>query len=287
MRLNDLAPTGEFIEIDGQRLHYRILGDDGPPVIGIHGASGNLLDWTAGVAPGMAETNRVLLFDRPGLGFSTRPANGSNPSVQAALMREAARQLGFERAILAGHSYGGAVALAWALDAPETVESLLLLAAPSQTWKTGPSLQNRIASNPVGGPILANLAAAFVPDSLIESNVAEVFAPQLPPENYAERINLRLTLQPAVIQANATDLVTLKSHINEMIPRYDALTMPVELLHGDADTTVGLEIHSRPLAARLPQARLEVLDGVGHMPHHVAQPAVLSALARLNAQYGG
>lgn len=278
-------PSGDFIEVEGQRLHYRVLGETGPEVVVIHGASGNLLDWAEGLAPKMAETNRVLVLDRPGMGFSTRSEGGESPFVQARLLRAAAAQLGFGGAILVGHSYGGAVALAWALDAPETLASLLLLAAPSHVWEAPPSLRNRILVNPLGGPVLAHLAAAFVPDGVIESGVTNVFAPQAPPDAYAERINARRLLRPEILRNNAADLVALKGHIRQMQPRYGELAMPVELLHGDADTTVWLDIHSRPFAETVENARLTVLDGIGHMPHHVAKGEVLAALGRLNATY--
>jgi pimeloyl-ACP methyl ester carboxylesterase len=201
-------------------------------------------------------------------------------------MRKAATELGWGKALLIGHSFGGSVALAWTLDAPETVSGLMLLAAPSHVWSTGPSLRNRIASNPIGGPILANLAAAFVPDRMIEASIRDVFAPQAPPDNYAEDIAVRLSLQPDVIQANATDLVRLKTHIHRMVPLYDSLTMPVEIIHGTADTIVWPNIHSIPLAERLPHANLQLLDGIGHMPHHTSTSAMLDALDRLNQAIG-
>lgn len=284
MRHRNTRPTGQFIDIDGTRLHYKILGESGPKVVIIHGASGNLLDWTIGPALEIAKNNRVLLFDRPGLGFSDRaPKNGSSLSVQAALMRKAALRLGWDKHMLIGHSYGGSVALSWSLDAPETVSSLLLLAAPSHVWPTGPSLRNRIASNPVGGPILSHLAAAFVPQSMIEDSVKSVFAPQSPPDNYAERINVHLVLQPQIIQNNARDVTQLKTFIREMQPRYEELTMPVTMLHGDADKTVDLEIHSIAMSKRLPHAKLEVLKGIGHMPHHVSLSEVLAAISAMHS----
>ncbi|MHA3913629.1 alpha/beta fold hydrolase [Halovulum sp. GXIMD14793] len=288
-RFSDLQPSGKFVEVDGTRLHYRILGKDGPQVLAIHGASGNILDWIVGPAQAIAENHRLLLIDRPGLGYSDRaPQDGSNPFVQARLMRRAETQLGFDAPILIGHSYGGAVALAWALDAPEVVPGLMLLAAPSHVWDGPPSLRNRrLASTPVLGQLATHLAAATVPQSMIDAAIDDVFAPQTPPPDYANRIEARLVLRPATQQANATDIATLKPHIRAMVPRYDSLTMPIELLHGDADTTVGLSIHSEPFAQRLPNAHLTVLDGIGHMPHHARPNEVLAALNRLTANRKG
>ncbi len=281
------VPSGEFVEVEGQRLHYRLLGDAGPEVVVIHGASGNLLDWTEGLAPKMAETCRVLVMDRPGLGFSTRPGGGEDIFVQARLMRKAAGALGFRKAILVGHSFGGSVALAWALEAPQTVASLLLLAAPSHVWDAPPSVRNRVLADPLAGPVLAVLAGALVPDGMIEAGVRDVFAPQVPPEGYAAAIDARRLLRLEILRNNAADLVALKGHIGRMQPRYGSMAMPVELLHGNADGVVHLDIHSRPFAETVPGARLTVLDGIGHMPHHVAQGEVLAALGRLVAKGTG
>jgi pimeloyl-ACP methyl ester carboxylesterase len=52
------------------------------------------------------------------------------------------------------------------------------------------------------------------------------------------------------------------------------------MVHGDADTTVGLDIHSKPLEERLPHANLTVLPGIGHMPHHVREGEVVAAVKR-------
>ena len=88
-------------------------------------------------------------------------------------------------------------------------------------------------------------------------------------------------LKPEVLRANALQLSALKGQIALMVPRYPGLTMPVEILHGTADTTVSIDIHSVALAAQLPHARLTVLDGIGHMPHQVALPDMEAAFGRL------
>jgi len=277
-------PTGQFLTVGSTRLHYRVLGT-GPKVIAIHGASGNLRDWTLGPAQALARGHSVLVIDRPGHGFSQRaPENGGDPSVQAGLMRAAAEQLGFGRAMMIGHSYGGTVALAWALDAPQTVSGLMLLAAPSQVWPGGLGLLNGLNANPVTGPVLSRLLPVLVPQGLKEAAVARIFRPQSPPPRYLERVDADLALRPQTVRANAEDLSELKRHIRSYVPRYPGLPMPVEILHGTADRTVPIDIHSDKLADQIPDAVYTRLDGIGHMPHHVATGAMLEALARLRSR---
>ncbi|MEY8838497.1 alpha/beta fold hydrolase, partial [Cribrihabitans sp. XS_ASV171] len=107
-------PRGELLEIDGVQVHAVVMGA-GPDVVLIHGSSGNARDMTFDLAPRLAERYRVIAFDRPGLGFTDRLHEaGATISEQAALLSRAAVALGAERPVVVGHSYGGAVALAWA-----------------------------------------------------------------------------------------------------------------------------------------------------------------------------
>ncbi|MEM6308379.1 MAG: alpha/beta fold hydrolase, partial [Pseudomonadota bacterium] len=111
-------PIGQFVEIDGVRLHYTDQGS-GQAIVLIHGASGNLRDFAFDLAPELAKSHRVIAFDRPGLGYSERatPAydniwtsQAESPQEQAALLIAATRALGVKQPIVVGHSFGGAVA---------------------------------------------------------------------------------------------------------------------------------------------------------------------------------
>jgi pimeloyl-ACP methyl ester carboxylesterase len=277
----DAVARARAIEIDGAALAFVRRGS-GPPVVLIHGASGNLRDWTPAL-PLLAERREVVAFDRPGHGLSGWPGSGGlRLGEQARRMRGALRRMGIERATLVGHSYGGSVALAWALEAPETVDGLVLLAAPSQVWEGGLGLSTDLLANPLSGPALARAIPALLPRTVAEAAAARVFAPQPVPPGYLDMLRLELVLRPATLRANAGQLAALKDQIRVMVPLYPDLAMPVELIHGTADVTVPLAIHSEPLAAQLPRARLTRLAGVGHMPHHVALPEVVAALDRLS-----
>ncbi|MEM9813591.1 MAG: alpha/beta hydrolase [Pseudomonadota bacterium] len=276
-------PTFDFVTVEGLKIHYRILGE-GPPVIALHGAAGNLLDWEIGPARELAKRHRVLLLDRPGFGFSERPANGHELSVQARILASAAQKVGFPRAILIGQSFGGAVALAWALERPDSVAGLCLIAAPSHLWPGGVGPLYTTLSVPVIGPVLAHVLPRMAPESRIEGRIARIFHPAAPPEGYLERIGVSLSLRPKQLRAAAMDLTRLKPQIRAMVPHYPSLKMPVEILHGKADRVVLLRLHSRPLARAVPDARFTRLPGQGHMLHHTATPTFLDAVGRLAAR---
>ena len=81
-------------------------------------------------------------------------------------------------------------------------------------------------------------------------------------------------------------MANLKPYLEKMAPLYPGLNQPIEIVHGDADTTVGLDIHSRRMVREVPSARLTVLKDVGHMPHHAAPDQVVAAIDRAAARAG-
>jgi pimeloyl-ACP methyl ester carboxylesterase len=107
------------------------------------------------------------------------------------------------------------------------------------------------------------------------------------PEGYADHIGAPLTVRPDSFRANTRQVNTLRPHVVAMSERYNReWTLPLEIIHGDQDTTVPLVIHSIPLSEAVPGARLTVLEGVGHMPHHAAPDVVEAAIDRIAAQAG-
>lgn len=278
-------PEGQFLTVNGHRVHYVEKGN-GPPLVLIHGASGSLRDWTFDAVDRLARRYRVIAFDRPGLGYTPRiDRDGASIFEQADLFVAAAAQLGAPRPIVVGHSYGGAVALAWAVDHPDAVSGLVLVSAASQTWDTGLPLFYRVTSGPLGA--LANPAiAALAGEDRVQQAIASVFAPQRVPPGYAAHIGAELALRPDSLRENALQRASLKPEIARMVPRYPDLTLPVELLHGDADTTVGLQIHAVPTARQIPGARLTVLPGVGHAAQHVSAAQMDAAIDRVAHRAG-
>ncbi|GAA3877285.1 alpha/beta hydrolase [Celeribacter arenosi] len=263
-----------------QGVHIRSFGDpDAPPVVLIHGASGTTYDMTFRLAPMLAQEFRVHVVDRPGFGHSQSIADESL-SGQADALRRAVSEIDPRAPIVLGQSYGGSVALSWALDAPESVAALVLAAAPSQVWKGGPSRLNRLLSARGIGHIASWLIAAYVPRSYIDRQIGDIFAPQPAPDGYTDSLAAGLSIRPSTHRLNARQRIALKSQIAAMVQHYPDIDIPVESIHGDADVIVPLDIHARPLASQIAGNNLDVLEGIGHMPHHVAPEALLEATRR-------
>ena len=276
--MNSQAP-GEFITVSGKKLHYKKAGS-GPPVIILHGASGNFLDWTLSHFDALAREYTVLAFDRPGLGRSDA-ADDNSLSAQADLMRKAATQLGLPKATIVGHSFGGSVALKWALDAPEAVSGLVLLSAPSMVWPGSAGRLYDIAKIPVLGFALSQMVPYLANERRVNRAVEVIFAPQPVAEGYLDHVEPDLSTRPQNFRNNAAQVGALKAQMIEMVKDYDRLTMPIEVIHGTADEIVPAEIHSIPFAREMRQANLTLLEGIGHMPHHTSPDALFDALRRV------
>lgn len=273
-------PTGRFVTVEGLRVHAHVEGS-GPDVVLIHGASGNTRDFTFDLVDRLKDDFRVTVFDRPGLGWSDPAGDrGVDPLVQADILRAAAGQLGLRDPVVLGHSYGGAVALAWALREPDGPRALVLLGAAAMPWPGGLGPWYGVTASRLGGATVVPLVAAFAPPARAEGVVASIFAPAPVPEGYVSHVGAGLTLRRDTLRANARQVNGLKPHITRMAENYGALTLPVEIVHGTADTIVPARIHAIPLSRRLPDARLTLIDGAGHMPHHSHPDLVVEAIRR-------
>ncbi len=287
-------PSGQVIGDAPRRIHTQVLGE-GPDLVMIHGASGNLREFTFALADRLKVRYRVILLDRPGLGWTDRAPSRSggpvrrtaaSPAEQAEMLQAAADALGVTRPIVLGHSFGGAVAMAWALSRPDDTAAVVMVAGVSQPWPGQLDWQYRVMDTALGDLLIPPLVAAFTPDGLIRSNVDAIFAPQTMPEGYLAHIGPRLALRRAAFRTNARQINALRPHVVEMSQRYPQLRMPFEILHGTADEIVPMRIHSEPLAQQVPGAVLTRLDGVGHMPQHVAPDEVEAAIDRAAARAG-
>jgi pimeloyl-ACP methyl ester carboxylesterase len=274
-------PTGQVVTVEGKRVHAHVQGT-GPDVVLIHGAGGNARDFTFDLVGRLAPEFRVIAFDRPGFGFSDDLGEaGISPLMQAAHLQKAAVLLGVRDPVVLGHSYGGAVAMAWALTDPGATRGVVVVSGATMPWDGGLDTWYHVTGGRIGGATLVPLLTAFVPDARTELALEGIFAPDPVPPGYGAHVGPGLTLRRASLRANGRQVLALKDHLRAMSPSYGKLAMPFELIHGTADRTVYARVHSIPLSSILPDARLTLIDGAGHMPHHSHPQTVVDAIRRL------
>lgn len=278
-------PTGVQVDVNGVPVHVIEAGADGPVVLMIHGASANAREFAFTLAPRLSDNHRVLMADRPGHGYSGRPVDGEELGVQAAQMAGALKVLAPDRqAIVVGHSYGGAVALRLALDHPERVKGLVLLAPTTHDWGGGGiAWYNRLAGPPIVGPVFSQFAPIAGPGA-VKSGIDGVFDPNDAPENYYENSGLGLLFRPPHFRANAKDMNALREELAAQQDRYPDLGMPVILFSGAQDTVINPKLHAGKIKHQVEDFTLVPLSDSGHMPHHDHGAEVADAIRELAAR---
>jgi len=274
-------PIGAFITVDGTRIHYTKTGS-GPALILLHGAGGHLKDYDYALIPELAKRYTVLAFDRPGHGYTDMlPTQGATLEAQSDLLHKAALQLGVTQAYIAGYSFGGALALNWAIKEPAFVKGLVLISSVSMPWPGEIHSSYRMAAKPIVGPALMAAATAYLPDRYFETRYASVFAPDHPPKGFMGHVGVGMSVRYKSFVENARQLAHMRPQIVEQSQHYPKLQMPITLLHGDADTSVPMHIHSQEFVKITPQAKLQPLSGMGHATMQLAPKDVIQAIAAI------
>ncbi|MGH6680753.1 MAG: alpha/beta fold hydrolase [Bradyrhizobium sp.] len=290
-RLARIHPQrGKLVEVEGATLNVVELGQRDapfPPIVMIHGASSNLQMMRQPLGKLLAAKHRVILIDRPGHGWSTRARRQDcTPAAQGRMVEQALESLGVRRVILVVHSWSGALGARMALDYPERLAGLIMLAPVAYPWRGGVGWYNRAVAMPLIGPLLAYTITFPLGLFLVRSGARRVFLPQIMPDGFVKNTATPLLLRPRQFLANASDLVSLKAAVAEQAPRYGEIKVPTTVISGDVDKTVSTKIHSCAFAAALAFAKLIVLPGVGHMVQQAAPERVMSEIEAMIAEIG-
>lgn len=271
-------PAGEFIEADGLRLHYVERGT-GSPVVLLHGNGVTLQDYEVSGVLGLAEENhRVIAFDRPGFGYSDRPRSTIwTPRAQAAVIAAALERLGVARAVVVGHSWGTLVALAMALDRPDTVSGLVLLSGYYYPTARTDVIPSSLPAIPGLGDVLSHtvspLSGALIGPAVVKAS----FAPAPVPDKFAS-FPVGLTLRPSQVRATAAEAALMISSAAELSRRYGEVRAPVVIMAGEGDLIAHTDKHAKRLAREIAGSELRVVPGQGHLLHYAVPEQVVAAI---------
>jgi pimeloyl-ACP methyl ester carboxylesterase len=274
----DNPPAGQFIDVQGVRLHYVEHGK-GEPLVLLHGNGSMIQDFgSSGLISMASEKYRVITFDRPGFGHSSRPRGRVwTPQAQADLIYEALQRIGINRAMVLGHSWGASVAASLALKHPETVSGLVLASGyyfptvrADVVLLSGPAV-------PIVGDILSYTLAPLVSRAIWPLLMRKIFGPAPVPEKF-KSFPKEMAVRPSQIRASAAETAFMIP--NAIVERedYQALKMPVAIIAGQEDRLIPIDEQSARLHEEIAQSTLHRIAGAGHMVHQTAPAAMLSAI---------
>jgi pimeloyl-ACP methyl ester carboxylesterase len=271
-------PIGRFITVDGVRLHYIDKGK-GDVVTLIHGNLTLAEDFLlSGVVDTLAERYRVIVFDRPGFGYSDRPHRIWTPSAYAELLQKAFSQLGVERMTVVSHSFASLIALDLALQYPALVEGLVLIAGYFYPTARADVFFMSFTALPGFGDIMRYTISPPLTRLFLPSVLRWLFSPAPITERFEQGFPNSFAARPIQIGAEAEDSALMTVAATKLQSRYAELKIPITILAGDGDKMVDLDRQSRRFHEEVPQSEFIVIPGAGHMAHHTAPDKIVASV---------
>lgn len=271
---------GSFLEIEGVKLHYLSKGQ-GSTVVLLHGNGSMIQDWMiSGLVDKLALNHRVVVFDRPGFGYTDRPRSTVwTPEAQANLLAKGFLELGLEAPAVVGHSFATLVTLALALNHPKSVSRIVLIggyyypsARVDAVLASGPAI-------PVIGDAMRYTVSPLAGRLLEPAANRKLFSPAPVTRGWEEDYPTDMAVRPSQIRAVAAEAALMIPAAASLSKRYEQLKLPVTIVAGAGDQIVDPLTQSARLHAELPGSKFLLVPGAGHMVHHTAATAVGEAIA--------
>lgn len=276
-----VPPSGKFITIDGNRIHYVEKGE-GRAILFVHGLGAQLHQFRSTLF-GRIDGYRLVAIDRPGSGYSERVAGATGGlSEQALVLRRFIEALGLEKPLVVGHSLGGAVALTLAVEHPEAISGLALLAPYTHhSGVVAPEFAAIYIPSSLKRRLIAETVAIPAARKYADQTLAFVFGPQPVPADYMTEGGGWAGLRPSHFYATSTDIVALGNDYPRLQERFGEIKVPVGILFGTADRVLDYQKHGVEMVGRIPDLDLELAEGIGHMAQFGATEQTVAFIKRM------
>ncbi|MDQ4041245.1 MAG: alpha/beta hydrolase [Actinomycetota bacterium] len=262
-----------YAELPGRKAHYVRRGE-GEPFLAIMGMSGSHVSWGEPFLEALARDFDVIAFDNRGVGLSDWV---SEPFATADLAADAAGLLDaleVESAHVLGVSMGGMIAQELVLTHPERVRTLSL----GCTYCGGPN--GRITSPAVAQRLAAGMMSGDRELALRTAYEVNLSAGYRADESRYAAFREMATQYPAAVEVILLQAQAAQAH--DAAARLAAIATPTLVIHGTEDEMLECS-NGELIASLIPGARLERLEGVGHM-FWWEQPERSAALVREHAR---
>jgi pimeloyl-ACP methyl ester carboxylesterase len=252
----------------------------------IHGLGGTLWNYTYALVDKLSGEFRVIAVDRPGSGYSTRSDDApAGLGAQAHTLAKFVRALGLKQPLLVGHSLGGALSLAIALDHPDCAGGLALIAPLTQAQDDVPEpFQGLVINSPMVRKIIAWTLAIPLSIRNAPKQLQFVFGPDAVPADFPTRGAGLLGLRPSSFYNTSSDLVAANEDLPGMMKRYGGLTIPLGMLYAKGDVILDYRRQGEAMKQQYPALDLTLLDGHGHMLPLTAPDATADLIRRVAAR---
>lgn len=270
------AVEEQRINVGGLTTRYFTAGNDGLPLVLLHGDGDSALDWSW-VLPMLAATHRVYAPDLPGAGDSAKPNREYSPEFLAQFAIDFLSAIGIERAVLVGNSLGGLVALHVALSRSEQVAALALVDS-SGLGHSVSMLLSHLTLPWYGDAAITWCKTPFGAKQRAWSRAALLFAhpSQVPDAWVAEQE--RMALLPGFLEASLSSLraqLDLFGQRKVLLDSLGQLQMPTLVVWGTDDLVLPKD-QARDAVSRLQQGQLALIPDCGHLPH-IERPELFTA----------
>lgn len=293
--LDQPTPREGYAPVEGAALYYRDIGQ-GQPIIILHGGPSFDHNYLLPDLDRLADAFRLIYYDQRGRGKSAWSVQPAAVSLQSEMddLEALRAHLQLEQAALLGHSWGGLLALEYALRHPERVSRLVLLNTAPASYGDFQLFERQLnmrEPEDVERMRVLESSPTFEEGDL-ETRAAYYrlyFQPTLRPPELLDRLSARLYLgwtKETVLTARATTgrlwEETAESPEYNLLPQITRLRIPTLVLHGDYDfVPVACAAH---IAEAIPDARLVVLPDCGHFSYLERPDAVREALTEFFAK---
>jgi pimeloyl-ACP methyl ester carboxylesterase len=192
-------------------------------------------------------------------------------------------RLGIRRPILVGHSLGGAVSLAYALQYPAETKALVLVAPATVSFQPKPPIDKFAVASPFLQALLSQTVAVPALMRSGAETTRAIFAPDAVPADFAIAGGAGLSRRPTQIRANFRDFTQLGAGLDTMQPKYQQLGLPIHIIVGTKDNVLQSDAHIKPFNG-MRNVKVTRIDNAGHMLIYSQPDQILEAVAAVEGK---
>jgi len=274
-------PAEHFINIENTKVRYVEAGA-GPVVVLIHGNAGSVDDFEFKSLGPLCGGHRVIAVDRPGHGKSERPSDAdAKLPYQAHLLHETLSRLSVTRPVLVGHSWGGSLALAYAVEYPTDLSAIVLL-APAAYSDGGPDqFMRAVLKTPVVGDVSLTVGRTIFGEHMLKKELQKAFYPDSVPEEYLRHASSSW-LRHKQVRAILEDEYGLDKDLEKVSRHYSEINIPVVIVTGDRDKVVSAKDNAYRLKTSIAHSQLIELKNTGHQVPQTHPESIFNAVTLIS-----